>query len=245
MRIAFVSDIHGNLPALEAVLADIARRGVDRIINLGDHLSGPLWPAETAAFLMRQDWLQLAGNHERQLRSKDTSIMEASDLLAAPRIDESVYAWLHSLRDTARFDDVQLCHGTPTSDLTYFFETITPNGARLATAQEIADRLGDCDARLVACGHTHMPRLIRDAAGRLLVNPGSVGLPAYRDGAPFDHVIESGGTDARYAIVERVGTQWTGSLLAVPYDFEAAARLAATNNRPDWAHALRTGYAPQ
>ncbi|MBV8465965.1 MAG: metallophosphoesterase family protein [Burkholderiales bacterium] len=245
MRIAFVSDIHGNLPALEAVLADIARRGVDRIINLGDHLSGPLWPAETADFLMRQDWLQLAGNHERQLRSKDAAIMEVSDLHAARCIDEPVYAWLHSLRDTARFEDVQLCHGTPTSDLTYFFETVTPAGARLATAAEIAERLGTSDARLVACGHTHMPRMMRDAAGRLLVNPGSVGLPAYRDGAPYDHVIENGGTDTRYAIVERSAEEWTGSLIAVPYDFEAAAKQAAINDRPDWAHALRTGYAPQ
>ncbi|MBA4263191.1 MAG: YfcE family phosphodiesterase, partial [Comamonadaceae bacterium] len=52
MRIAFVSDIHGNLPALQAVLAHIARHGVDRIINLGDSLSGPLLPEETAQFLM-------------------------------------------------------------------------------------------------------------------------------------------------------------------------------------------------
>jgi hypothetical protein len=87
--------------------------------------------------------------------------------------------------------------------------------------------------------------MMRDTAGRLLVNPGSVGLPAYRDGAPYDHMIENGGTDTRYAIVERIAGQWTGSLIAVPYDFEAAAKQAAINDRPDWAHALRTGYAPQ
>ena len=67
MRIALVSDIHGNLPALEAVVEDIERRGVDAIVNLGDSLSGPLMPLETARFLMAQDWVQLAGNHERQL----------------------------------------------------------------------------------------------------------------------------------------------------------------------------------
>jgi putative phosphoesterase len=243
MRIAFLSDIHGNLPALEAVLADIARRGVDRIINLGDSLSGPLWPAETAALLMQQDWLQLAGNHERQLRSCDAAIMELSDTHAAACIAEPVYAWMQAQTDTARFDDVQLCHGSPRSDLEYFFETVTPQGARLATADEIASRLGHSDARLVACGHTHMPRLLRDAAGRLLLNPGSVGLPAYRDSAPFDHVIENGSADARFALAQRLDGQWHGELIAVPYDHEAAARQADAQQRPDWAHALRTGYA--
>lgn len=63
MRIAIVSDIHGNLPALEAVAGDFARRGVDLVVNLGDSLSGPLLPLETARFLMAQDWRQLAGNH--------------------------------------------------------------------------------------------------------------------------------------------------------------------------------------
>lgn len=66
MRIALVSDIHGNLAALEAVAADFKRRGVDAVANLGDSLSGPLLPLETAQFLMAQDWTHLAGNHERQ-----------------------------------------------------------------------------------------------------------------------------------------------------------------------------------
>lgn len=67
MRIAILADIHGNLPALEAVADDLDRRGVDAVVNLGDSLSGPLLPRETAQFLMARDWLHLAGNHERQL----------------------------------------------------------------------------------------------------------------------------------------------------------------------------------
>ena len=67
MRIALVSDIHGNLPALEAVIEDTRRRAVTAVVNLGDSLSGPLLPLDTARFLMKQDWVQLAGNHERQL----------------------------------------------------------------------------------------------------------------------------------------------------------------------------------
>lgn len=67
MRLAVLSDIHGNLAALEAVERDFQRREVDRVINLGDHLSRPLLPRETADFLMVRDGIHLAGNHERQL----------------------------------------------------------------------------------------------------------------------------------------------------------------------------------
>lgn len=65
MRIAVVSDIHGNLDALEAVMADLRGRAIDRVVNLGDSLAGPLLPKETAQFFMaRQDWIHLAGNHD-------------------------------------------------------------------------------------------------------------------------------------------------------------------------------------
>ena len=71
MRIAFISDIHGNLPALEAVKKDILQRGVDQIVNLGDSLSGPLLPRETAQFIMAEGWYSLAGNHERQILAEE------------------------------------------------------------------------------------------------------------------------------------------------------------------------------
>ena len=60
MKLAFVSDIHGNLPAIEAVKKDILRRGVDQVVNLGDSLSGPLLPLETAQFLIAEGWYCLA-----------------------------------------------------------------------------------------------------------------------------------------------------------------------------------------
>ena len=67
MKIAILADIHGNLLALKAVLADVARQGVDQIVNLGDILSGPLQPAETADCLMELDLITICGNHERQV----------------------------------------------------------------------------------------------------------------------------------------------------------------------------------
>ncbi|CAN7412416.1 metallophosphoesterase [Phenylobacterium sp. LjRoot219] len=65
MRFAAVSDIHGNLPALEAVIADIGAQGVTEVVNLGDSLSGPLWPVETAGRLIALGWPSLAGNPSR------------------------------------------------------------------------------------------------------------------------------------------------------------------------------------
>jgi hypothetical protein len=78
----------------------------------------------------------------------------------------------------------------------------------------------------------------------LLVNPGSVGLPAFDDERPYPHLIENGSPDARYAIVERIDGEWLASLITVPYGHAAMARLALQNGQPDWAHALRTGYMP-
>ena len=76
------------------------------------------------------------------------------------------------------------------------------------------------------------------------MNPGSVGLQAYDDAHPFEHVIENGSPDARYAIVERLSSGWSAALIAVPYAHETMAALADARGRPDWAHALRTGRMP-
>jgi predicted phosphodiesterase len=245
MRIAFVSDIHGNLPALEAVVADMARRGVDRVVNLGDSLSGPLLPEETAQCLMAQDWLHLAGNHERQLLDRPVERMNASDAHARARLSPRTLHWVATLAHTHRLDaDVWLCHGSPRSDLEYLLETVTPEGLRLARAEEIAERRGHTPARLIACGHSHLPRALRAADGCLLLNPGSVGLPGYDDDHPHIHWVDNGSPDARYAIAERAAHgHWRAELLAVPYDHAAMAALARRHQREDWAVPLATGYA--
>lgn len=245
MRIAIVSDIHGNLPALEAVVKDIARRGVDAVVNLGDSLSGPLLPFETAQFLMAQDWVHLAGNHERQLLTEGPGQWGPSDEFTHARLTKTELSWLASLAPCHQFNpEVLLCHGTPTDDKTYFLETVESTHVRAASLAEIDARLGHVDAQLIACGHTHVPRAMRASSGQLIVNPGSVGLQAYDDNAPYPHVIETGSPDARYAIVERHASDWTASLIAVPYAFRAMAKFAMTRQRPDWAGALLTGRLP-
>lgn len=241
MQIAVISDIHGNLAALDAVLADIGRRGADLIVNLGDILSGALQPSATADRLMALHLPTIRGNHERQVLAGDVSRMGLSDRHAHETIRPDQRAWLQALPESLRLDEVLLVHGTPASDIAYFLETVTPDGCRPATMDEASARAGDTDAAVILCGHTHMPRSVRLADGRLIVNPGSVGLQAYDDERPFYHLIETGTPHARYAMVTRAHGQWTSIDLSVAYDWDAAAVMAQANDRQDWAVALKTG----
>jgi predicted phosphodiesterase len=244
MRIAVLADIHGNLPALEAVLADIAGRGVEQIVTLGDHLSGPLLPAETAAFLMAQPWVQIGGNHERQLLAFDPATGGLSDGYAHRCLGQEHFAWLRSLPPVARLgDEVFLCHGSPRSDRELLLEAVALGRTQPATTVDLADRLAGETSPVVLCGHSHLPGSRRTARDQLLANPGSVGLPAYGDTDPKagHYVIENDSPDAHYALLERHATGWAETLVSVAYDFEPMARLAEHNHRPEWACALRTG----
>ncbi|HEX2735834.1 MAG TPA: metallophosphoesterase family protein [Polyangiaceae bacterium] len=244
MRLALVSDIHGNLPALEAVVKDFGARGVDGVVNLGDSLSGPLFPLATAQFLMAQSWVHLAGNHERWILKTPPAKQKPSDAFARAELGSEQLEWLSSLLPCQPLSsDVLLCHGTPTSDLEYLLETVDERGMRLASAEEISMRLGDHAHPVVVCGHSHIPRIARSRLGQLLVNPGSVGLPAFEADWPHPHRAETGSPDARYAIVEQRAGAWQAELVAVPYDHAAVARVARERGRTEWELALLTGYA--
>jgi putative phosphoesterase len=242
MRIAAISDIHGNLWALDAVLADIARRKVDVTVNLGDILSGPLLPAETAERLMALGLPTIRGNHERQVLEHDPARMGASDRWAHDRIKPAQREWIAALPASMYLqDDVLLVHGTPGSDLVYWMESVDPAGQRAASYAEVLERAGDVQASLILCGHTHVPRCVLLDDGRLVVNPGSVGLQAYGDDLPHPHKAENGTPHARYAIVERTASGWAVEQYAVAYDWNVAAEVAQRHGRPEWAFALRTG----
>ena len=243
MRIAAISDVHGNLPALEAVMADIADQRVDLVVDLGDLLSGAALPRETADRLLELDLLTVAGNHERQLLTFPRERMGASDRLAHDTIADRHRAWLAGLPLTVEpADGVLAFHGSPTDDLVYLLETVDPDGARPATEAEVLERLGpSASVPLLLCGHTHLQRAMRLPTGALVLNPGSVGWPAYDDDHPYPHLMEAGTPHARYAIADDAGGSWAHEFRAVEYDWSSAARTAEANGRADVAQALRTG----
>src|ERR1700728_1864194 len=150
MRIAVIADIHGNLPALEAVLADIQPRAIDRTINLGDCVSGPLWPREVCDLLMASNGRTIRGNHDRWVSGPDPSRMGASDRYAYAQLDRDQRRWLAALPTSADADyGVLACHGTPTNDNQYLIEEVSDQRLVRAHPSTIQERLGDVQARVV------------------------------------------------------------------------------------------------
>ncbi|HTA41500.1 MAG TPA: metallophosphoesterase [Bryobacteraceae bacterium] len=244
MRIAVLADIHGNIRALEAVQADLGRHSPDIVVNLGDHVSGPLQAAATADLLMSEHYVQIRGNHDRQLNDRDPAQMGASDCAAYAQLNSRHLEWLANLPASQIIgDNILLCHGSPRDDLEYLLEEVNGDGVRLSPAASIRSRLGGFEGPLILCGHTHIPRDVILPNGVRLVNPGSVGLQAYDDTVPSLHYIENGSPEARYAIIDWSTKGARVSFVVIPYDWESASKEAAKANRPDWAHALATGYA--
>jgi predicted phosphodiesterase len=243
MRIAVLADIHGNHRALEAVLLDLRRQAPDLVVNLGDCLSGPLDARATADLLIGLGWPTVRGNHDRQLLDTPIDAMGASDRAAAAAIDGRHRDWLAALPPTLRVEsELLLVHGTPDSDTVYLCEDVGPAGPHAAAPADIERRAGDVMATVILCGHSHVPRLVRTPRGRLVLNPGSVGLQAYSDETPRPHVMAVGSPHARYAVMDRTTEGWDIGFRTVEYDWDAAAAEARRAGRPDWAEALATGW---
>jgi predicted phosphodiesterase len=243
VRIAALSDIHGNLYALDAVLEDVRLRGVDLTVNLGDILSGPLLPAETAERLMPLGLPTIRGNHERQVLTLDPERMGASDRHAFDTLEEAHRAWIAQLPPVlSPAAGVFMCHATPYNDVDCYLEDLVDGELKPAPVGRVEERSSSCDASLILCGHSHMPRVVRLGSGQIVVNPGSVGLQAYGGHDPAPHAVEVGSPHARYALLETTRHGWKADLVAVPYDWDRAAKLAARNGREDCARALATGF---
>ncbi|WP_425051723.1 metallophosphoesterase family protein [Psychromarinibacter sp. S121] len=245
---AAIADIHGNADALSAVLADIDARGIGTVVNLGDHFSGPLAAAETAEILLSRPMLSVRGNHDRYLIEHPPHQMHRSDAVAYRQLQPQHLDWLRSLPPTAAMgagtgDGILLCHATPQDDQTYWLDEVRPDGSTGPRPLDgIRTLAGSTDARLILCGHTHLPRVVTLPGGPQIVNPGSVGLPAYDDDTPVAHVMQTGTPDASYAELVRCGDRWSVTIHSVPYESARMAALARDENREDWATALETGW---
>lgn len=180
MRVAVLSDIHGVLPALEAVLAEPDVAAADLVVLTGDLAAGPQ-PAETLDALRdlgdRALWVR--GNADRELvayrRGEQTSMPDQISPWAAEQLSDDQLERLATLPLSATVDidglgSALFCHATPRDD-----EEVVLVDSRPTRWAEVFAGL-DASVRAVVCGHTHMP-FARLADRRMVVNPGSVGMP--------------------------------------------------------------------
>ncbi len=242
-RLAVLSDVHGNRWALEEVLEDIRRRGIEGVVNLGDCLYGPLDPLGTADILMGMNPPPVRGNEDRIVADPPRGAPESPTLEFVRRsLKPDHVLWLGDLPLTrVVHDEVLLCHGTPERDDEYLLHSVTRSGTVPRTVGDLAGMLQPIGQRVILCGHDHVPRVVRLPGGRMVVNPGSVGCPAFGDDRPFPHDMENGTPHARYAIVAKDAGDWRAEIVTLAYDWESAAQTADSNGRPDWAVWLRTG----
>lgn len=190
MQVAALYDIHGNLPALEGVLAEVRGAGAQLIVVGGDVVPGPM-PGEVMAVLRALDIpvLAIRGNGDRVVLAARGGTVPAEVPAAfhdtirwhATQLTPEDEGWLAALPATVVVEHpvhgrILFCHATPRSD-TGLFTHRTPD-------DRIAPAFAGVDAALVVCGHTHMP-FDRTVAGRRVVNAGSVGMPFGETGADW------------------------------------------------------------
>jgi putative phosphoesterase len=199
-KIAVISDIHSNMPALKAVFRHIDREDVDDVICAGDIVGYNSMPNEVIELLRERNVISIAGNHDR---NAVTGNFENMNSLAARALELNVsaisgvnFSYLRELKPSAQLEGIAVFHGSPTDPDEYVYE-------------EMADvKLVEASGReLTVLGHTHIPYVKRIGSGTVM-NPGSVGQP--RDG------------DARasFAIIEGDSIE----IRRTPYDIESIVK---------------------
>jgi putative phosphoesterase len=205
VRVAALYDVHGNLPALQAVLAEVEREGVDAIALGGDIASGPPQPREVVELVRSLPNVRpIRGNADRVRDPQHGDDAGLAWLLE--RLDDDQVEWLTTLPFSAVLDDTLYVHATPQDDETVITE--------LTTDERLAELLADVEQRRVVAGHTHM-QLERRVDDKLFVNAGSVGWPY--EGRP----------GAYWAILDD-GVE----LRRTDYDRERAAELIRRSGHP-------------
>ncbi|MDH4270432.1 MAG: metallophosphatase family protein [Candidatus Aminicenantes bacterium] len=244
-KYAILSDIHGNRWALEVVLSDIEARGIRRLLNLGDFYYGPLDPKGTSELLKQYRMDTVLGNGERILyEATDANSPYLSLPFVLGQLTGKEVDLIRQLPLTRIIDrEILICHGTPAHDSEYLLEGVQEHGVTLRSTPEIEADLAGISCPVVACGHSHVAKTVWLPDGRMVVNAGSIGLPAYSMDSPRYHVMECGSPHASYTIVDKGKRGWNIEHVRLSYDWEKAARQAEGNGRRDWAQWLETGRA--
>ncbi|MBW4890270.1 metallophosphatase family protein [Mucilaginibacter sp. HMF5004] len=244
---AIISDIHGNLRALKAVLNDIRSRGIETIINLGDHCFGAL-EAEETSVLIRQIPMQcISGNTDREiLESLNTPYQKENMERVKAELSAETINWLKHLPKTISVDGLLfVCHGTPESDNEYLLEKVTEHGVFVYNDEDLVSKVSGIKERVILCGHSHVNRVIYLSNGKIILNPGSVGLPAYLGKGEYRFAMESNTPHAKYAIVHADGDNINIEQIHCSYDWEAASATAKRNGNDNWAQFLLKGRMPK
>jgi putative phosphoesterase len=237
MRIAIISDIHGNFVALKAALSDIKGRKAGRIVCLGDVAATGPQPVEVIEHLRKMRCACVMGNTDETLAKdlpsklgsamseEDRERLEALDLWARKKLTKSHRRYLSTFKPMLEVhfgpDQSLLCyHGSPSSNRDEIMPT-TPN-------EEVAHRLEGHRANVFAGGHTHT-QMFRRFLSSLVINPGSVGLPFQ---------IESSGkvrnpSIAEYAVVSSSDGVLSVELVSVRYSLSELRRAVHKSGMPD------------
>ena len=215
--LALLYDVHGNLPALEAVLSDAREAGAERFVLGGDYAEFGAWPSETVELLRELDATWIRGNVERWAADPDADDvpeqMRPAVIRGRELLGDDLAAELAALPEQLVVDGVRYCHASPVSDMRGFSPVADECDAEL---------LAGVDEQRVVFGHTHVQFSRTAENGTELVNPGSVGIPL--DG---DH-------RSAYALVADDGAI---EMRRVDYDYQASAdavreRLGAAGEIP-------------
>lgn len=246
-KIAILSDIHANRFALETVLEDIEHQNVDAILNLGDSLFGPLDPNGSFQLISSLNMISISGNQDRFIvENRHKHSKEKSTLnFVLHELSKQALDWLEGLSDHRIWDDMYLCHGNLNRDDAPLLNKFQKGKVKLKSPDELEAELQEVQQKVVLCGHTHVPCIVAlPDSQTYIINPGSVGLPAYDDDQPFYHKMESKTPLSKYALLEMDGPNIVSfSHRYVRYDYERAANLANENGRQDWATWILTGKA--
>ena len=245
MRVAIFSDVHGNAAALEAVLAAVRARGpFDHILYGGDFAFGGPRPREAVERLVETGYPAVIGNTDEMVAASPEGAVGAVAAWARTRLTPEQVDWLRALPRLQRVEPppasrpggpqqsgggpagappLVLVHATPWST-TDIIEPASPE----ATVARAFEQAG---SRVLVYGHIHRA-YIREAAGGLIVNAGSVGFPFDGDARPA------------WAILTLERGAWRAEIVRTEYDREAAARDLLTSDHPDaetFARRIRTG----